>query len=63
MILIIATSFFDFVALIIALIDYDVQYICKMSPITFLFQLNLILALFLTTAIILYAYCNGQAVG
>ncbi|EJW74414.1 hypothetical protein WUBG_14679 [Wuchereria bancrofti] len=61
MVLIIFISLLDFVALIIALIDYDLQLMCKMSPVAFLLQLNLILALFLTTAIALYAYQNKEA--
>uniref|UniRef100_A0AAF5Q6R5 Uncharacterized protein n=1 Tax=Wuchereria bancrofti TaxID=6293 RepID=A0AAF5Q6R5_WUCBA len=63
MVLIIFISLLDFVALIIALIDYDLQLMCKMSPVAFLLQLNLILALFLTTAIALYAYQNKEALG
>ncbi|VDN86238.1 unnamed protein product, partial [Brugia pahangi] len=61
MVLIIFISLLDFVALIIALIDYDLQLMCKMSPVASLLQLNLILAFFLTTAIALYAYQNKEA--
>ncbi|CAG9530426.1 unnamed protein product [Cercopithifilaria johnstoni] len=63
MVLLIATSLLDFVALIMPLIDYDVQQMCKMSSVTILFQFNLIPTISLTTAVILYAYSNKQAVG
>ncbi|EFO17835.1 hypothetical protein LOAG_10663, partial [Loa loa] len=62
MILILSTSLLDLLALVTPLIYYDGQHIGRMPSVTFLFQINLILALSLTTAIILYACCNGQAI-
>ncbi|KAL3991123.1 putative integral membrane protein [Acanthocheilonema viteae] len=62
MVLLIGISLLDFVALITTLIDYDIQYIFKMSFVSFLFQLNLIPTILLTTVVVLYAYCNKQAV-
>uniref|UniRef100_A0A0R3S670 G_PROTEIN_RECEP_F1_2 domain-containing protein n=1 Tax=Elaeophora elaphi TaxID=1147741 RepID=A0A0R3S670_9BILA len=63
MFLLMVISLLDLVVLITLLIEYDVQRTCKISPFTFLFQLNLILAILLTIAIVLYACFNRQAVG
>uniref|UniRef100_A0A915PLV6 Uncharacterized protein n=1 Tax=Setaria digitata TaxID=48799 RepID=A0A915PLV6_9BILA len=61
LILVILASLIDFIALTVVLLVDDLREICKMSPVAFLFQLTLILAFFITVAVILYASCNVNA--
>uniref|UniRef100_A0A2K6VSY0 Uncharacterized protein n=1 Tax=Onchocerca volvulus TaxID=6282 RepID=A0A2K6VSY0_ONCVO len=62
MIIIIATSILDIVALIIVTNDDDIQDLFKVSPMTFILEFNLTLTVFFTIAIFLYAYCNKYAI-